>query len=159
MLTNSCTVNKFMLGYCDMLMAEIPDDRMCEQPSGLNHPAWILGHLALTGDYLLKVLGGAPQLDESWNKLFGMGSQPTGNRADYPAKEELVTAVRSTYTKACELAGQAKPEILNAPNQSERMKGGLPTMENVAAFLLSAHFTVHLGQLSAWRRAQGMPGV
>jgi hypothetical protein len=34
-----------------MLVGEIADERLAEQPlAGVNHPAWILGHLAWTAD-------------------------------------------------------------------------------------------------------------
>lgn len=35
------------LGYAKRLVADIPDDKMAIQPApGINHAAWVLGHLA-----------------------------------------------------------------------------------------------------------------
>ena len=59
MLDSAIQVNLFLMQYCRMLLADIPDERMAEQPvAGVNHPAWILGHLALTADSTLEKFGG-----------------------------------------------------------------------------------------------------
>ena len=62
MLDTAIQVNLFLMQYCRMLLAEITDERMTEQPmAGVNHPAWILGHLAWAADGALAMLG-APKL-------------------------------------------------------------------------------------------------
>ena len=46
MLDTEIKINRFLMQYCRMLMADIADERMAEEPlPGVNHPAWILGHL------------------------------------------------------------------------------------------------------------------
>jgi hypothetical protein len=50
------------------LSADIPDDTMVVQPApGMNHAAWVLGHLACTADMLGDMLGSA------WRRVQGMG--------------------------------------------------------------------------------------
>ena len=47
MLDNAIQVNLFLMHYCQMLVGDIADERMAEQPhAGVNHPAWVVGHLA-----------------------------------------------------------------------------------------------------------------
>ena len=51
MLESALRVNQFLVSYCRMLVGDIADERFTEQPlPGVNHPAWILGHLAFSAD-------------------------------------------------------------------------------------------------------------
>jgi hypothetical protein len=64
-LLHTWTLN---LGYAKRLVADIPDDTMALQPApGMNHAAWVLGHLACTADMLGDMLGSA------WRRVQGMG--------------------------------------------------------------------------------------
>lgn len=156
MLENECAVNRFLQGYCDMMLSDVPEDRICEQPAAaVNHPAWILGHLSLSADFGLKALGCQALLDESWSQMFGIGSQPVSQPANYPTKTELQTAFHQGYAALRTAAAEASPELLAQPNPSPRLREGLPTLEMAAAFLLAGHFGVHAGQLSMWRRLAG----
>src|SRR4051812_36213437 len=87
-------VNRFLLNYCRMLIADIPDDRMAEQPvPGVNHPAWILGHLAYSASGGSALLGAAKVFPAAWESLFLPGSKISASRSNYPSKEELVEAI------------------------------------------------------------------
>lgn len=157
MFETESRINQFLIGYCQMLAADIPEERLAEQPlPGVNHPAWILGHLAISGDFAAAVLGGEKVLPESWGTLFGPGSKLTANRANYPCKAELLEAIQSGFQRARELAASATPEILARPNPNRMLRGGLPTVQDAYAFLLTGHFSLHLGQFSTWRRMIGL---
>jgi hypothetical protein len=159
MLETEIKINQFMIGYCQMLMADIADERLSEQPlPGVNHPAWILGHLAFSGDLAVTRLGGQKKLPAEWTTLFGMGTKISANRAEYPAKAELLQAVEERFGVARQLAQQATAEQLSVPSTSAnaQIRQGLPTAREGVAFLLTAHLAVHLGQLSAWRRMIGL---
>jgi hypothetical protein len=41
----------------------------------------------------------------------------------------------------------------------EAVRGFLPTLGDCFVFVMAAHENMHLGQLSAWRRVQGMGRV
>ena len=41
----------------------------------------------------------------------------------------------------------------------EAVRGFLPTLGDCFVFVMAAHENIHLGQLSAWRRLQGMGRV
>ena len=158
MLDSDIKINLFLIQYCRTLMADIPDDRMAEQPlSGVNHPAWILGHLALTADTALGLLGAEKSLPTEWNPLFGLGSKPVVVRSTYPSKEEMLRAVEQGYERVRQRVVAATPEQLSQPTTNPRMKDSLPTAKDRIAFMLTGHVGGHLGQLSAWRRMIGMP--
>jgi hypothetical protein len=158
MLDSPTQINLLLMQYCRTLLADIPDERMTEQPvPGVNHPAWVLGHLALTADGTLEKLGGQKALPAAWGALFSPGSKPSTSRGDYPPKDELLRAVEQSYKQLRQKATTASPEQLSQPTTNPRAKEMLPTMREVVAFLLTGHMGVHLGQLSSWRRMIGLP--
>jgi hypothetical protein len=160
MFANECKVNQFLLKYCHMLTADIADERMAEQPQpGVNHPAWILGHLAYSADGMTGRLGGEKVLPVEWTDLFKPGSTPTANRGDYPAKADLIKAIEESFARTRELVCCSSEETLAVPTPNPRMQEMLPTLRESAAFILTGHFGVHLGQLSMWRRLVGMPAL
>ena len=150
-------INRFLIQYGRMMVADLSDERMADQPlPGLNHPAWILGHLAYSADGAVGVLGGDKMLTAEWVSRFGPGSQPTAIRSDYPSKEDLLREFEGRFEKARELAAAAHPDRLGRRNPHPRLRGGLPTVRDLVALLLTGHLGVHLGQLSMWRRAIGL---
>lgn len=158
MLKNETTQNKFLIGYARMLIQDIGDERMAEQPiAGVNHPAWILGHIAFSADRGLEILGDPRQLPQEWQPLFGVDSTLSSKRADYPSKDELIEAVEDTFELFRERASAATEDQLAQPSTNPFTKDALPTLQDSVGFLLTGHLAVHLGQLSTWRRMQGMP--
>ena len=93
MLDSAIKVNLFLMQYCRRLVEDVADERMAEQPApGVNHPAWVLGHLAWTADRGLEMLGAAEMLAPEWKTLFGRGSTPSNSRDIYVSKDELLRA-------------------------------------------------------------------
>ena len=69
------TLMKFMQGYLEMMLRDIDESEMDEQPMpGVNTPRWILGHLAIANDSALQRLGSDRVCDDSWHSAFGRGS-------------------------------------------------------------------------------------
>ena len=157
MLESECNINRFLLGFARTLVAEVADERLTEQPlAGVNHPAWILGHLAYSGDGAVGVLGGQKTLTGDWTKRFGAGSKPSSLRADYQSKDELLHVLEERFDCARQMAATATPEKVAGSNPNPRLKEGLPTVRDAVALLLTGHLAFHLGQLSAWRRMIGL---
>ncbi len=150
--------NTLLLQYARMLLADIPDERLTEQPlPGVNHPAWILGHLALSTEMTLTSLGAAKTLPPDWAGKFGPGSKLSAARGDYPAREELLRAFEEGFARVRQRAAAATPEQLARPSTNAGMKEFLPTVGDGVVFALTGHLAGHLGQLSAWRRMIGVP--
>jgi DinB superfamily len=153
-------VNRFLMWYLQKLVADIPDERMAEQPlPGVNHPAWILGHLAWSTDRCRLLLGLEPELPAEWTPMFGFGSQPTSARGDYPARDELIRAVEQGFERLRDQIASATPEQLAQPSPNSRTNEFLPTVQDGLVLLLTGHLNSHLGQFSMWRRMVGMPNV
>lgn len=152
--------NLFLLQYAGRLLTDIPDERWAEQPiAGVNHPAWIAGHLALSGASAASLFGGEMSLDPKWSAMFGAGSQLSATRSEYPTKDELCQALDEAYQQARQAGEAATVEQAALPNTHPLLKQALPKREHAFAFLLTSHVAVHLGQLSAWRRMIGLPAL
>ena len=151
----------FQLGYAQKLVADVPDEQLAAQPvpgRGMNHAAFLLGHLAWVGDNGASMIGGQKMLPSEWTALFGMGVKPRDDRSLYPSKAELLKSLEDSHTRFSDAAAKATPEMLAQP-APERMRARFATTGHLILALLTAHEGMHMGQLSAWRRAMGFPPV
>lgn len=141
--------------YAKQILADIDDASMCQQPAGLNHPAWLLVHLSTAADYAAKLLGGAGVCPKSWSAMGDTKRPLSQTRADYPSKTELLETFERSFQNAADLYEKASDEDLNKPQKLGFFETELPTVGDMATFLILVHTSLHLGQLSAWRRATG----
>jgi uncharacterized damage-inducible protein DinB len=151
----------FNLVYAQKLVTDVADDQMCAQPVPgrvLNHAAFLLGHLAWASENGLKFLGGESARAEEWKELFGTGAKPLADRSRYPAKAALLQALEEAHAHLAAAVGKATTEALAQP-APERLRGRFPTVGHALLGLMTSHEAMHLGQLSAWRRALGLPSV
>jgi hypothetical protein len=153
---------KLNLWYSQKAVAEVPDEQMCAQPIAgrtMNHAAWLLGHLAWAPSNAgVNFLGLPPSCPGGYKDLFGMGTQPSADRSRYPSKAELLKALEDAHARLGEAVVKALPETLAQP-APERIRERFPTVGALLAGLMTSHHASHNGQLSAWRRAMGLPSV
>jgi len=148
------------LGYARKLVADLRPDQMALQPAaGMNHPAWVLGHLALTADMLGGMLGCEPLCPPEWQTLFGMDSTPSDDPAAYPSRDELLTTLEKAHTAIAAAVERLPEDRWGEPTPLEAVRGFLPTFGDAIVFVTTSHEMMHLGQLSAWRRVAGLPRV
>jgi hypothetical protein len=143
------------VNYGKQVLADIDDSRMAEMPMGLNHPAWLMMHLATAADYAVSMLGGQGVCPSDWNSRADTKKPLSTNRSDYPSKDELVRTFESAYANAVKVLSATPAEKIAEPQKLGFYEAELPTVGDMATFLLVAHANIHLGQLSAWRRASG----
>lgn len=144
-------------GLLGGLVGDIADSRMTEQfPGVANHPAWHLGHLAVAADQCIEVFGGTRRLDDATWATYGMGSTPVADRSAYPSKAECLAMLdeRRDAFLAAILATSA--ERLTSPNPIAALATQLPTLADLATFVMLTHEGMHYGQLAIWRKAAGM---
>ena len=148
------------LGYAKRLVSDIPEDQMAVQPAPeMNHAAWVLGHLACTADMLGAMIGVKLVCPPDWAARFDWSSSPSSEAARYPSKATLLRPLEDAHA-AIAAALPAIPESCWAETTPlEAVRGFLPTMGDCFVFVMAAHENMHLGQLSAWRRVQGMGRV
>lgn len=147
---------EFSRGMTLKLLEGIPADKRCHQPTpAANHVLWVLGHLANTDDFFLSTLTNSePKLCEKHRTLFGMGSKPTANAADYPAYEDIL---ESLNTRRAALLGWYS--TLTDETMKQPLPGDLAQFApSLAAFAstLAWHEGLHAGQISVVRKSLGL---
>lgn len=148
------------LGYAKRLVADVPDDQMAFQPAAhMNHAAWVLGHLACTADMLGAMIGLKPVCPPAWTALFDWNSSPSGDASQYPAKAVLLEALEDAHAGIVSALPSVSESRWSEPTPIEEVRRFLPTLGDCFVFVMAAHENMHLGQLSAWRRVQGMGRV
>ena len=158
MQSNVAHTFEFNLNYTNMLMAEVPDERMAEQPTGItNHGAWNLGHIIYSLSMVRQLTGAGPDANPLPEGEYGMGSAPTNDRAAYPSKEDLLAKLAATHDALAPRLAAMKPEDLAAVNPNEGFRKMMPTVGDAITFLSTSHYAVHLGELAVWRKAIGLP--
>ncbi len=151
---------RFNLNFAKRLAADIPEDKMAVQPlPGMNHAAWILGHLSMPRLWMKDLLKLDVTVPPTWIEKFNMGTMPITDRAFYPSKAELIAAVEETYLALAAGLQHLTEADLAQENPNERMRPMMPTAGDLIISLVTSHQAFHQGQLSAWRRAMGMPSV
>lgn len=139
------------------LVQDIPPDKLTYQPvPNTNHALWVLGQLACTDNFFLTSLGKLdPVIEESWNELFGMGSEPIDDPQRYPSLDEVKAGLEKARTALAAWFQSMDERQLLTPLPDE-MSSFAP---NFAALMCSIawHEGFHAGQLSAVRRSLGLP--
>jgi DinB family protein len=111
----------------------------------------------VTGDYIRRKCGGAPMTPKTWGPSFAPRTQPSMHRADYPSMEELRATFERVYVDLVSLAPNLPDGLLNSVNPLEYTRERFPTTGQFIAYIMTGHLGYHLGQLSGWRAAAGLP--
>lgn len=149
--------------YGSNLVADLTAEQMVAQPAPAgkapaNHPAWVLSHLNAYLAVIPSVIQGE-EFEDPKHHPFGMLSQPENNPSIYASKEELIDAFVCGHEEVAVLLGNASPEILDQPISLPRWAPVFKTVGVALHYIMLNHENMHLGQISAWRRIQGLPSV
>jgi hypothetical protein len=125
-------------------------------PNGGNHPLWVLGHLAYSEAELRdQFILGKPNPLPEWKELFGQGSTPVQNAAQYPPFDELLAKFEEVRADTLKLLDTCTDEDLDKPsNAPEEAKDFFPTVGHCLS-AIPTHFVFHGGQVADARRAAG----
>lgn len=147
--------------YALALVDDLDEAEMLAQPVPgvvMNHPAWVLSHLNVYMPVLMTMLdGGVP--DDPIDHKHGKKSAPLDDPKAYLPKDRLVEKYSELHEGAEEVFRYAEREVLHSKPTIARFAERFPTIAHVAVHLMIKHECIHLGQLSAWRRAGGRPMV
>lgn len=162
---------RMVLGYAERLMAGVTPQmgarfaRVGDTVIKSNHPAFVFGHLALypvrVGQFL-KLPSEAMAAPAHYEALFkpSVECKDDAEGTIYPPLDELRQVFQKTSQAAIAALESAPDEPFTQPNPVEgRMKELFPTIGAALNFYLIGHVQVHLGQISAWRRAMGLPPI
>lgn len=156
------------LSYAERLLSDVEATQFARfaNPGGQtiesNHPAFVLGHLSIYAPRILEQLG-RTDLSVSVSEQTATSCSKDAKCSDdkdgsiYPGMEQIVKEFRDGYGNAITALREADDSVLQQPNPAGgRMSELFPTIGSMHAFYVGGHMMMHLGQMSAWRRMQGM---
>ena len=154
------------LGYADRLLKGITAERFprCSVVGGRmvdsNHPAFVYGHLSLYAPKILHQIDApAPPLPGNFEIRFSKDATCVDDRdLDlYPSMDEVMTFFLEGHRMVTGALRSTPDDLFQQPNPAEgRMKDLFPTIGSVQTFYCGGHMMMHLGQVSVWRRMEGL---
>jgi len=149
--------SKYLLALSEPILAQLDDTHRALEPRpGAKTAGWLVGHLAVSGDFARRLCGRPPLCPASWRATFAPGSQPSVEPGDYAPMATLKSVFFAVYRDLCGAALAATPEALTAPNPYTPASTPFPSVRDFVAYLMTAHLAYHLGQLTGWRAAAGL---
>ncbi len=154
------------LGYAERLLTDVDASKFARlaAPGGQtvesNHPAFIYGHLSLYGPRILSNLGQeAPAVPDGFEAVFSKDAtcvdDPDGSI--YPAMGAVTEFFFDGYKAAMEALKSTSDDTFQQPNPlGGPMAEKFPTLGSMHNFYVGGHVMIHMGQMSAWRRMQGL---
>ena len=128
------------LGYAKRLVADIPDDQIALQPApGMNHAAWVLGHLACTSDMLGAMICLKPVCPADWPAIFDWNSSPSSDAIQYPSKAVLLKALEDAHAGIAAALPAVPQSRWPETTPLEAVRGFLPTIGDCFVFVMAAH--------------------
>ena len=120
------------------------------------HPLWVVGHLAFVEGLTQEMLGGGANPVAHWAEIFGPGTVPTADAAQYPAPAQ----VRDKYAQLRKRNLQRLEAMTEAdldkptPWQPEGLEEHFATFGK-ALLTIALHQMSHRGQITDAIRAAG----
>jgi len=149
--------SRYLLVLAESIVNGLEDSHRALEPmTGVKTAGWLLGHLAVSGDFARRLCGQPLLCPSTWASTFAPGSVPSGQPDDYPPMSTLIDVFFSVYRDLIGVALKAESKVLDAPNPYEAAQEAFPTTRDFVAYLMMGHLAYHLGQLTAWRGAAGL---
>ncbi|MGC8559637.1 MAG: DinB family protein [Phycisphaerae bacterium] len=144
------------------MLADIPAEKMTTQPiAGMNHPAWLLGHLlGFEQKVITGVMGKTVKepLDATWWDIYGIGSTPKPDLRLYKPKTFYIEGLKESVGKIAAYIRELSESDLQRPLPDPDLAKHFPNIANLL-IVLPTHRAYHTGQLATWRKAVGLPHV
>jgi len=153
------TLNGFARQYLSMLTNDLTEEQLDLVPiDGFHSARWLLCHVATTGDFGLRLLGLPTKSPRTWQVAYAPGSSGVTHPEIRPSKDELLRKIAEIYEQLVEGLGAASQDLLAEPHGLALLqRTAIQTKGQLISHLMTTHFAVHLGQLSAMRRQMGLP--
>lgn len=138
---------------------EWPDDKVTAQAAGQpNHCLWTLGHLASTYEWASGLIDGkSSALPQNYAGLFGMGTTPSADAANYPPIAEVRSRFNAAYDRMMAAAkGMTDAQLDESLKEAT---GGFASTKMDMLYKMAWHDGWHLGQLTTLRKHLGLPSI
>ena len=150
----------YNLDYLRDQVADVAPADMVAKPNGIaNHPAWVIGHLTYTCQMLGGVVGVPEWLPDDWTKRFGTGSAPVADVGVYEPKDKLLAILRDAQSRITRAVEGLDVARLDEPFPDPAYRDVFPTVRHALTQVLVGHAAFHVGQVSVWRKAMGLPAM
>ena len=126
-------------------------DSMLQLPFRGNCLNWVLGHLLVSRDYMLRLAGAEPLWDEATSAPYGMGSPAMQADDDAVPMETILADLQRSQERLTEALAALDDETLDAPFDNERDN----TLRKRLAFM-AWHDSYHTGQTEYLRQLTGV---
>lgn len=157
-------------GLSQKMLDGVPNDRFARlaTPGGVtvhsNHPAFIYGHLSLYPHRIAEMLGlDVPETSysDAYLDLFKGGAEclDDAEGSIYPSRDEIIGLFTTAHEAIAAKVAELPDEAFDVETPNERYRQVFPTTGIVTNFLLTSHLMLHIGQMSAWRRCEGLGSV
>ncbi len=124
--------------------------------STINHPAFVLGHCAYYVGVGMQMLGSDIELSKSDAELYEHGAECLHLHDGYHSKDEAITFFMKRLEDAAQFVEGQDDSVFEKSAEGTFWEDSMPNMGAVATFMMVAHVTFHLGQISGWRRVAGL---
>ncbi len=147
--------------YARRLVGDLAPGRWLAQPVDgvvMNHPAWIVSHLNVYAP-IAAAMPRREAFEDPMEHRYGQKSKVLLDAAEYRPGAELLAEYSRLHDDALAALEYADDSVFGEVNPLERWRAVHPTVGDMLVTLMVKHESGHLGQLSAWRRAMGLPPV
>jgi hypothetical protein len=161
MFEHERSLNEFTVQYLEKLVTDLDETDMDRQLAvDVNPPRWILGHLAVSSDYVLRIFGHRFECPIDWHRSFARGTAAASRPTTIPPKSELMQQIHDGYAAVRQLTINADSTAMNQPHSVPFLRETpIATVGDVLAHLMTTHLATHTGQISFWRRINGRARV
>jgi hypothetical protein len=147
--------------YGRRLVEDLSPERWLAQPVVgvvMNHPAWVLSHLNVYAP-IAAAMCRREAFEDPLDHRHGQKSGVSPDPGEYAEPAALLAEYSRLHDAAQAALEAADDEVFAEANPLERWRAVHPRVGDMLVTLMVKHESGHLGQLSAWRRAMGLPSV
>jgi len=142
------------------LTTDMSDDEYFKVPvAGANHPAWLVGHVAVSNDRMSAAACGTdPKTSQATQELFMAGSTCHDDPSKYPSRAEIDALFRDTQALTVERLKGFDDSKWEDPSPEGWNKEFFPTLGTLWT-LIGTHPFWHVGHLTVCRKVLGKKGI
>src|SRR5438094_8294261 len=105
----------YLLALAEPVLTQLDDSHRALEPMpGTKTAGWLVGHLAVSGDFARRLCGRPTLCPGAWRRLFNPGSHPSVEPNTYPSMATLCDIFRRVDADVCLVGQLADPTALSA---------------------------------------------
>ena len=103
------------------------------------------------------MIGVAPWLPDDFAQKYGTGSVPVSREGAYGSKARALTTLTDARDRITRAVERLAADQLERTFPDESLREVFPTVRHALVQVLVGHTSMHVGQITVWRRAMGLP--